>query len=234
MSGRISVEFSRSSPLHRDKQAFHSIIPLTNSEHPTRLLGRISVRFPPLHRDKEAFNDDWNEFNNLRYSANKFGASNPLVRSNIRLVSCSSSLHRDKEASNDDWNEFSDLRYHANKFRPSTPHPTPALGRTSVRSPVRRSNIRSVSCSSYLPRVFVAFRDMDANDLELIHAYIHGIVIKCYDGIEWRVFPRLFTCGADYPENRYSQDGSKADMQKRAKIRDVTPWYKTMITIARR
>ncbi|KAJ7175680.1 hypothetical protein C8R46DRAFT_1249207 [Mycena filopes] len=69
---------------------------------------------------------------------------------------------------------------------------------------------------------------------EFIHTYIHGIVINCYDGIEWRVFPRLFTCGADYPEKRYSRDGPKANMQKRAKIRDVTPWYKTMITIARR
>ncbi|KAJ7175521.1 hypothetical protein C8R46DRAFT_1030568 [Mycena filopes] len=50
--------------------------------------GRISVRFPvrrsflfvpvqPLHRDKEPFDDDWNEFNDLGYSANKFRPSTP-------------------------------------------------------------------------------------------------------------------------------------------------------------
>jgi 3-deoxy-D-arabino-heptulosonate 7-phosphate (DAHP) synthase len=35
---------------------------------------------------------------------------------------------------------------------------------------------------------------------EFIHAYVHGLVIKCYDGIERLVFPRFFTYGADYPE----------------------------------
>ncbi|KAJ7156268.1 hypothetical protein C8R46DRAFT_1004688 [Mycena filopes] len=91
---------------------------------------------------------------------------------------------------------------------------------------------------------------------EFIHAYIHGIVIKCYDGIERRVFPRLFTYGADYPEKvllatiKYfggcpcprcfvpkddiHKMGTKADMQQRKKIRDVTPWYKMMITVTRR
>ncbi|KAJ7769145.1 hypothetical protein DFH07DRAFT_736126, partial [Mycena maculata] len=35
---------------------------------------------------------------------------------------------------------------------------------------------------------------------EFIHAYIHGIAIKCYDGVERLVFPRFFTYGAAYPE----------------------------------
>lgn len=34
---------------------------------------------------------------------------------------------------------------------------------------------------------------------EFIHAYVHGIVVKCYDGIERLIFPRFFTYGADYP-----------------------------------
>ncbi|KAJ7175487.1 hypothetical protein C8R46DRAFT_1030543 [Mycena filopes] len=136
MSGRISVEFSRSSP---------------------------------LHRDKEAFNDDWNEFNDLGHSANKFrpiGSKYPFgflfVGKLVRfptLIAVSSflfvpvqPLHRDKEAFNDDRNEFNNLDYSANKF--------------GAFNPLVRSNIRSVSCLSYLPRVFVAFRDMDANDLE--------------------------------------------------------------------
>jgi hypothetical protein len=35
---------------------------------------------------------------------------------------------------------------------------------------------------------------------EFIHAYAHGLVVKCYDGIERLVFPRFFIYGADYPE----------------------------------
>jgi hypothetical protein len=35
---------------------------------------------------------------------------------------------------------------------------------------------------------------------EFIHAYVNGIVVKCYDGIERRIFPRFMTYSADYPE----------------------------------
>ncbi|KAJ7246854.1 hypothetical protein B0H12DRAFT_1203237 [Mycena haematopus] len=38
------------------------------------------------------------------------------------------------------------------------------------------------------------------SDPEFIHAYTYGIVIKCSDGVERRVYPRLFTYSADYPE----------------------------------
>jgi hypothetical protein len=37
-------------------------------------------------------------------------------------------------------------------------------------------------------------------DTEFLHAWRHGIVIKCADGITRRVFPRIFTYAADYPE----------------------------------
>ncbi len=37
-------------------------------------------------------------------------------------------------------------------------------------------------------------------DAEFVHAYIHGIVIKCADGVYRRVYPRIFTYSADYPE----------------------------------
>lgn len=37
-------------------------------------------------------------------------------------------------------------------------------------------------------------------DDEFLHAYTYGIVIKCIDGIERRVYPRIFTYSADYPE----------------------------------
>ena len=37
-------------------------------------------------------------------------------------------------------------------------------------------------------------------DDEFIHAYKYGMVIRCADGIERRVYPRIFTYSADYPE----------------------------------
>ena len=37
-------------------------------------------------------------------------------------------------------------------------------------------------------------------DEEFMHAYEHGIVVKCADGITRRIFPRFFTYAADYPE----------------------------------
>ena len=35
---------------------------------------------------------------------------------------------------------------------------------------------------------------------EFMHAYVHGILEKCGDGIWRRLFPRLFEYSADYPE----------------------------------
>ncbi|TFY56611.1 hypothetical protein EVJ58_g7536 [Rhodofomes roseus] len=37
-------------------------------------------------------------------------------------------------------------------------------------------------------------------DDEFLQAYKHGVVIRCADGITRRVYPRIFTYSADYPE----------------------------------
>ncbi len=37
-------------------------------------------------------------------------------------------------------------------------------------------------------------------DPQFLHAYEHGIVLKCADGITRRIFPQFFTYSADYPE----------------------------------
>ena len=37
-------------------------------------------------------------------------------------------------------------------------------------------------------------------DDEFIEAWVHGIVIKCCDGIARRFYPRIFTYSADYLE----------------------------------
>lgn len=37
-------------------------------------------------------------------------------------------------------------------------------------------------------------------DEEFLEAYKNGIVVKCYDGKYRRVYPRIFTYSADYPE----------------------------------
>lgn len=37
-------------------------------------------------------------------------------------------------------------------------------------------------------------------DDEFIDAYAHGMVVLCADGVQRRVYPRIFTYSADYPE----------------------------------
>ena len=37
-------------------------------------------------------------------------------------------------------------------------------------------------------------------DDAFVYAYHHGIVIECADGHTRRVYPRIFTYSADYPE----------------------------------
>jgi hypothetical protein len=37
-------------------------------------------------------------------------------------------------------------------------------------------------------------------DDEFLHAYMHGIVLMCIDGIKQQIYPRIFTYSADYPE----------------------------------
>ena len=37
-------------------------------------------------------------------------------------------------------------------------------------------------------------------DDQFMHAYEHGIVLKCADGVIRRIYPRFFTYSADYPE----------------------------------
>ena len=41
--------------------------------------------------------------------------------------------------------------------------------------------------------------DLLLND-EFLHAYHYGMVVCCHDGIKRRVYPRIFTYSADYPE----------------------------------
>jgi hypothetical protein len=37
-------------------------------------------------------------------------------------------------------------------------------------------------------------------DDAFIYTFKYGMVIKCADGVERRVYPRFFTYSADYPE----------------------------------
>jgi hypothetical protein len=37
-------------------------------------------------------------------------------------------------------------------------------------------------------------------DDEFVKAYRHGIIIKCFNGIWRRIYPRIFTYSTDYPE----------------------------------
>jgi Plavaka transposase len=42
-------------------------------------------------------------------------------------------------------------------------------------------------------------------DDDFVHAYEHGIVIECGDGVTRRVYPCFFTYSADYPEKYHFQ-----------------------------
>lgn len=48
--------------------------------------------------------------------------------------------------------------------------------------------------------LFHAAETVLLNDPEFQHAYKNGIVVKCIDGVVRRLFPRIFTYSADYPE----------------------------------
>lgn len=37
-------------------------------------------------------------------------------------------------------------------------------------------------------------------DEDFLDAYRHGIPLRCYDGVNRRIYPRIFTFSADYPE----------------------------------
>ncbi|KAJ7175511.1 hypothetical protein C8R46DRAFT_1213977 [Mycena filopes] len=79
----------------------------------------LFVPVQPLHRDKEPFDDDWNEFNDLGYSANKFRPSTPHpTRALGRIFVRFPPLHRDMDAFNDDWNDFNDLHKRISPYRP--------------------------------------------------------------------------------------------------------------------
>ncbi|KAJ7115737.1 hypothetical protein C8R44DRAFT_880156 [Mycena epipterygia] len=52
-------------------------------------------------------------------------------------------------------------------------------------------------------------------DDEFLDAYKYGIVIRCADGIERRVYPRIFTYSADYPEN-------ESEMYLMGFVRDIS------------
>lgn len=44
----------------------------------------------------------------------------------------------------------------------------------------------------------------DLLDDKFLEAYEHGMVLVCGDGIKRRLFPRIFTYSADYPEKYVS------------------------------
>jgi hypothetical protein len=37
-------------------------------------------------------------------------------------------------------------------------------------------------------------------DDDFVEAYVHGMLITCGNGVKRRIFPRIFTYAADYPE----------------------------------
>ncbi|TBU39473.1 hypothetical protein BD309DRAFT_836154, partial [Dichomitus squalens] len=93
-------------------------------------------------------------------------------------------------------------------------------------------------------------------DTDFMHAYEHGIVLTCGDGVVRRIFPRIFTYSADYPEkvliaalrplahclcprcltpkDRVSAAGTKSDERWRARKRQDTKALQAKILRARK
>ncbi|KAK6985044.1 GLOBIN domain-containing protein [Favolaschia claudopus] len=91
---------------------------------------------------------------------------------------------------------------------------------------------------------------------EFIHAWIHGLEVRCFDGILRRLFPRFFSYSADYPEkvliatiknfggcpcprcfvtkDVIHQMGTVQDMQRRKKIRIDSAYRRQIVDTARR
>ncbi|KAG8692955.1 hypothetical protein FRC09_010842, partial [Ceratobasidium sp. 395] len=111
----------------------------------------------------------------------------------------------------------------------------------SVKDEITKLNGRPPSGSllTFLRRELMHAVLHELLDAEFLQAWQHGIVIKCADGIWRRVFPRIFTYAADYPErvllatvrdkgtcpcprclvpmDRVHMMGSRSDMRMRSK-----------------
>ncbi|KAI0363871.1 hypothetical protein BV20DRAFT_957443 [Pilatotrama ljubarskyi] len=93
-------------------------------------------------------------------------------------------------------------------------------------------------------------------DDDFVTAYVHGFVVECGDGIKRRIFPRILTYSADYPEkcliacikflgrcpcpdclvekSRIHFMGTKSDMAlRRKKVREDTPWLRRTLSRVR-
>ncbi|KAK7063419.1 GLOBIN domain-containing protein, partial [Favolaschia claudopus] len=91
---------------------------------------------------------------------------------------------------------------------------------------------------------------------DFIHAWLHGLEVRCFDGILRRLFPRFFSYSADYPEkvliatiknfggcpcprcfvtkDAIHQMGTVHDMQRRKKIRIDSAYRRQIVDTARR
>ena len=74
-------------------------------------------------------------------------------------------------------------------------------------------------------------------DAEFMNAYIHGIVIKCADGITRRIFPRILTYSADYPEksviSQFHAHLLNFELQSHSRIYKV-PWWPPLPMLSHR
>ncbi|KAG9122111.1 hypothetical protein FRC07_001653 [Ceratobasidium sp. 392] len=78
----------------------------------------------------------------------------------------------------------------------------------SVKDKITKLNGRPPSATllTHLRRELMHSVMQELLDAKFLQAWQHGIVIKCADGITRRVFPRIFTYSADYPERMFVVD----------------------------
>ncbi|KAI0629503.1 hypothetical protein C8Q77DRAFT_1065419 [Trametes polyzona] len=93
-------------------------------------------------------------------------------------------------------------------------------------------------------------------DDEFVHAYVHGVLVECADGVVRRLFPRFFSYSADYPEKvlltaiknlgkcpctrclvkmaDIPESGTRADLLRRKDVRRDSPALRSKIKRARK
>ncbi|QRV96818.1 colossin-A [Ceratobasidium sp. AG-Ba] len=92
----------------------------------------------------------------------------------------------------------------------------------SVKDEITRLNGRPPSASllTHLRRELMHAVMQELLDVDFLQAWQHGIEIDCADGIRRRVFPRIFTYSADYPERHDNISRQKLVQRARAIIYD--------------
>lgn len=70
-------------------------------------------------------------------------------------------------------------------------------------------------------------------DEEFVRAYVHGLLIKCGDGVTRRLFPRIPQYSADYPEKWVPPSWSDCGDMNSLNISDALSLVSSILLVSR-